>query len=91
MTKFLAALASGLAVTQTAQGAQSTLSAAVQRPPVFAITIQSHAAVQKPVACASRVENHLFDPPNAIKVGASSDLERSGSLNPCPRRPGFSP
>jgi hypothetical protein len=90
MNTFLAALASGLAVTQTARGAQRTLSTAGQQPPLFTIAVHRHKAATVQAACAPRVEGHLFDPPNAIKVGASSDLERIASLNPCARRLRFS-
>jgi hypothetical protein len=87
MDTFLAALTSGLAVTQTARGARNILSTAGQRPPVFSIAVQPREAVLVQAACAPRVEGRLFDPPNAIKVGASSDLERIASVNPCARRP----
>jgi hypothetical protein len=85
MDTLLAALTSGLAVAQTARGAQRTLSTAGQRPPVFAIAVHCHKTALVQAICAPRVEGRLFDPPNAIKVGASSDLERIVSLNPCAR------
>lgn len=90
MDTILAALTSGLAVVQTARGAQKTLSTAGQRPPVFAIAVHCRKDANVQAACAPRVEDHLFDPPNAIKVGASSDLERIVSVNPCARPLPFS-
>ena len=82
MDQFMAALTSGLAVAQAAQGAQSNLATAGQRPPFFVVRVQPDWDRYAPPAGAPRVENGLFDPPNAIMVGASSDLERISSLNP---------
>ena len=76
MNPFTAALTSGLAVAQAAQGAQNTLAPAGWRPPFFAAPLPQRRISAARTAGAPRVENRLFDPPNAIKVGASSDLER---------------
>ena len=82
MNRFMAALTSGLAATQAARGAQNTLVAAGWRPPFFSGCPPPVGLRAAHSAGAPRVEKPLFDPPNAIKVGASSDLERSVFLNP---------
>lgn len=82
MNVFLAALASGLAVSRSARGAQVTLRTAGQRPPTFGHGFQPP---QHNVR-VSRVGRHLFASPNAIKVGASSDHERSTPPGPYTRR-----
>lgn len=82
MNQFMAALTSGLAATQAAQGAQNTLVAAGWCPPVFAGRSTPDCFRTARSAGAPRVEKPQFDPPNAIKVGASSDLEQSDFLNP---------
>jgi hypothetical protein len=82
MNQFLAGLTSGLAVARSAQGVQVLPRTAGQYPPFFrdATMAASHNVR------VSRVERHLFASPNAIKVGASSDHERSTPLDLCTRR-----
>ena len=82
MSIFLAALTSGLAVSQSAQGAQATLRTAGQRSPNFGCGFEPP---QHNVR-VSRVGRNLFASPNAIKVGASSDHERSTPPGPYTRR-----
>jgi hypothetical protein len=79
---FSAALTLGLAVTQTAPGAQSNLPTAGSVSARFVITEPA----RQLAVCAPQVGSHLFESPNAIKVGASSDREWIASLNLCARR-----
>lgn len=74
MNHFKAALTSGLAVSQAAQGAQNVLSMAGQRPPVFKHRRDCARQGSPPAFHGLRVT--CSNPPNAIKVGASSDREQ---------------
>jgi hypothetical protein len=78
----LAALTLGIAVMRPARGAQNKLPTA---GPASACSSATASGRQLAV-CAPQVESHLFESPNAIKVGASSDHEWIASLNLCARR-----
>ena len=71
--KLLAALTSGLAVKQSVRGAQVQLVTAGRRLPLSAK--QTTVSSAEPSACHG-LRVGCSNPPNAIKVGASSDREQ---------------
>ena len=82
MNEFQAELVRGLAMAQAARGAQNSLSMAGQPPLVLGSASRTRHTVKQQAVNRCGLRDICSNPPNAIKVGASSDLERSTPLSP---------
>lgn len=69
-------------MAQAARGAQDSLSMAGQPPLVLHGRTSAREVMPQRAVNGCGLRDICSNPPNAIKVGASSDLERSTPLSP---------